>query len=123
MQTVQRAVFNKAFTYEKQIAKEKWNKFKELIKDTGLLIKSFKENEILLNIEGEEYADIEIYFKPTIDGYFVHIQLWYYDFKLRKVNEEHNRKNHNFKSIYDAFNYINRILKDIKYDRKIVPSA
>ncbi|MBO0376889.1 hypothetical protein [Staphylococcus warneri] len=125
MRTIQRPIFNKGYTFERKAAHEKWLKLVNLLKQTDLPIKyeSETENEMFIIIPGENIADIELYFKPEINGEFVHIQLWYYRFKIRKIEEKHNEQNHNFKSIYDAMTYINSILRDVAFDRKQIPTA
>lgn len=123
MLTIHRPIFNKGITFEKKIAKEKWNKLVELIEESKVPVKHKSETgrEIFLTIIDENIADIELYYNFGIEGEFVHIQLWYYRFQLISLNEKHNEKNHNFKSIHEAMNYINVILKDIAFDRKQVP--
>ena len=125
MKAIQRSTFNKAHTFEKKAALEKWNKFVELLESSTLTTKNKSESgkEIYIVIEGEDKADIELYFNPTINGYFAHVELWYYQFKLISMNNKHNKETHNFKSIHQAFRYINELLEDIKWDRKLLPNA
>lgn len=125
MLTIHRPIFNKGITFEKKLAKEKWDKLVELLEESQMMIKQKSEsgNEIFLRIIDEELADIELYYNFGIKGEFVHIQLWYYRFQLIELNEKHNEKNHNFKSIHEAMEYINSILRDIAFDRKQVPIA
>ncbi|WP_398574065.1 hypothetical protein [Staphylococcus equorum] len=125
MLTIHRPIFNKANTFEKNISKMKWNKLVELIEESKvpIKVKSEDNSEVFLTIIDENLADIELYYKFDVNGNFVHIQLWYYNFQLISLNEKHNEKNHNFKSINEAMNYINVILKDIAFDRKQVPTA
>ena len=125
MLTIHRPIFNKGITFEKKIAKEKWDKLVELIEESKVPIKHKSEtgNEIFLAIIDENIADIELYYNFCNKGEFVHNQIWYYRFKLIALNEKHNEKNHNFKSIHEAMEYINSILRDIAFDRKQVPIA
>ncbi|MEB7657623.1 hypothetical protein NGB24_07120 [Mammaliicoccus vitulinus] len=117
MKTIQKNTFNKSLTFEKQIAKQKWDKFKELIQQSGVAIKSIEEDTILLKIEGEERADIEMFSVHTAFGDFVHIQLWYYYFNSESINEKHRRKSNRYNDIPSAFAYINSIYEDIKMDK------
>ncbi|MCJ0960918.1 hypothetical protein MTW73_11200 [Staphylococcus haemolyticus] len=125
MKTIHRPIFNKGYTFERKAAREKWLKLVELLKETDLTIKNESEtgNEMFISIPGEDIADIELYFKPEINGEFVHIQLWYYRFNLSALDQKHNEKNHNFKSLHEAMEYINSILRDITFDRKQIPTA
>ncbi|MFC3466664.1 hypothetical protein CD120_05245 [Staphylococcus saprophyticus] len=109
MLTIHRPIFNKANTFEKNISKMKWNKLVELIEESKvpIKVKSEDNSEVFLTIIDENLADIELY----------------YNFQLISLNEKHNERNHNFKSINEAMNYINVILKDIAFDRKQIPTA
>lgn len=119
MKTIQKHIFNKGLTYEKQAANNKWEKFKMLIIESGIAIKSVSDNEILLYIENTKKADIEIFPVHGIGSEFVHIQLWYYKFKLPEVEVKHQNHNHRFCSIPGAIRYLNSIYMDIKMDKSL----
>lgn len=119
MKTIQKHIVNKGLTYEKQVAFDKWKKFKALIMESDIEIKSVSENEILLYIENVKKSDIEIFPVHGVGSEFVHIQLWYYEFNLQEIENKHNYHNHRFSSIPEAIAYINSIYRDIKIDKKL----
>lgn len=55
MKTIQRPTFNKAHTFERKAALEKWNKFVELLESSTLVTKNKSElgKEIFIVIEGK----------------------------------------------------------------------
>ena len=118
MKTIQKKIFIKSLTFEKQIAEQKWNKLKEMIKLSGVAIKSIEGDTIFLDIEGEDKADIEMFLAHTSFGDFVHIQLWYYTFNSENMRNKHYGKNHRYNDIPSAINYINSIYEDIKMDKR-----
>lgn len=125
MLTIHRPIFNKGVTFEKKQAWEKWNKLVELLEESTVNVKYKSESgrEIFLSIIDENVADIELFYNFGIEGEFVHIQLWYYRFNLSALDQKHNGNHHNFKSLHEAMEYINSILRDIAFDRKQIPTA
>lgn len=109
---------DKAIRLEKQIAKTKWEHFVELLKSGGYPIKRDNGNSLLLSIDGEQHADIEVYFTGNNGQDFVSINLWYFEF----VNPELEVKYmHEPQSLYgniaDAISYINELYKVISAER------
>ena len=108
MLTIHRPIFNKGITFEKKIAKEKWNKLVELIEESKVPVKHKSETgrEIFLTIIDENIADIELYYNFGIEGEFVHIQLWYYRFQLISLNEKHNGRTTTLKVYMKLWNIL-----------------
>lgn len=120
---INKSVINKGRTFQKKIGKQEWMKFKELLLQTKLNIVQHSENELFVKIPGEERADIEIF--PIYNIYtwnqsFVHIQLWFYDFKTKKCKDwfkENGNLQHD--NIVEAMNYINDIIHVIAVDKRL----
>lgn len=120
---INKTIINKARTFEKKLGKQEWNKFKELLLKTKHKIKHSSDNEMFLKIPGEERADIEIfpiYEFNTWDQSFIHIQLWFYDFKTDRFKELFDKEEkHQHNNIVEALNYINFILRIIRDDKRL----
>ncbi|UXS76351.1 hypothetical protein [Staphylococcus chromogenes] len=120
---INKTIINKARTFEKKLGKQKWNKFKELLLQTKYKIVHLSDSELFLKIPGEERADIEIfpiYELNTWDQSFIHIQLWFYDFKTDGFKELFDKKEkHQHNNIVEALNYINFILSIIQEDKRL----
>ncbi|PTJ26013.1 hypothetical protein BU035_10055 [Staphylococcus simulans] len=120
---INKATINKARTFEKKLGKQKWDKLKSLLLQTRHDVVKNGENELFLKIPGEKRADIEIFPKYNVhtwDQSFVHVQLWFYDFKTTRFQEEFNKneeREHN--NTVEAMNHINFILDIIREEKKL----
>ncbi|AWI45191.1 hypothetical protein BJG88_10780 [Staphylococcus nepalensis] len=121
MKKIQKQYINKARTFEKKIAKEKWNKLREIIRESGVSVKIDREHEMWLNVAPNSNAEIELYPYRLLNGEFVHIKIWSYQFKSEILKERYfgsDRNQRDISGIPEALLYINRILEDIRFDIK-----
>lgn len=121
MKKIQKQYINKARTFEKKITNEKWNKLREIIRESGLSIKIDSDHEMWLNVAPNSSAEIELYPHHLSNGEFVHIKIWSYQFKSEILEEKYygsDRNQRDISGIPEALLYINRILKDIRFDIK-----
>lgn len=118
MNTFNKSLIRKSLTYEKTIAKDKWIKLQELIRESGVNIKIDRNDEMFLTVDYK--VDIELYpLNNDYNGEFVHVQLWYYKFEAERLNQIHLETSHNFSGIPAAFEYINRIYWDVNIDKRL----
>ena len=101
---------DKAVRIERQNARTKWDDLVELLKDGGYPIKMDNDNSLLLSIDGEPYADIEVYFTGNNGQDFVSIHLWHYqfvnpDFEVKYMREPVSL----YGNLVDAVTYINEL--------------
>ena len=109
---------DKAFRLERQIARTKWDDFVELLKSGGYPIKLDNGDSLLLSIDGEKHADIEVYYTGNNGQDFVSIQLWYYEFTNPELELKYKGKPVNlYGNLVDAISYINELYKVISAER------
>ncbi|WP_016911419.1 hypothetical protein [Mammaliicoccus vitulinus] len=121
MKKIRKQYINKARTVEKKIANEKWNKLREIIRESGISIKIDTEYEMWLNVAPNSTAEIELYPHRLLNGEFVHIMVWSYQFKSEILANKYrgsDRSQRNVSGIPEALQCINRILEDIRFDIK-----
>ena len=121
MKKIQKQYINKARTIEKKIANEKWEKLRGIIRESGISIKIDSEYEMWLNVAPNSSAEIELYPQRLLNGEFVHIQVWSYQFKSEILEKKYygsNATQRDVAGIPEALLYINRILTDIRFDIK-----
>lgn len=121
MKKIQKQYINKARTIEKKIANEKWEKLRKIIRESGISIKIDTEHEMWLNVARDNSAEIELYPHRLLNGEFVHIKVWSYQFKSEILEKKYfgsDRNQRDISGIPEALLYINRILKDIRFDIK-----
>ena len=109
---------DKAFRLERQIAKTKWEHFVGLLKSGGYQIKRDNGNSLLLSIDGEEHADIEVYFTGNNGQDFVSINLWYFEFDNPELEVKYMHEPQSlYANIADAIAYINELYRAVKAER------
>ena len=109
---------DKAFRLERQIAKTKWEHFVELLKSGGYPIKLDIGTSLLLSIDGEPDADIEVYFTGNNGQDFVCIQLWYYEFTNPDLELKYRGEPVSlYGNLVDAVTYINELYTVITAER------
>lgn len=118
MKKIQKQYINKAINSEKKITKEKWGRLKEIIRESGLPIKNDSKDEMFIKIEGETKADIELYPTSLLNGGFVVIHLWYYDFQNETLARKYKSRKNELSGIPEALERINSILWDIQRDKQ-----
>lgn len=121
MKTIQKQYINKGKTFEKKIAQMKWDKLRKLIRESGIFIKIDSEHEMWLEITLDSAAEIELYPHRLLNGEFVQIKLWDYQFNLEVFKNHYRELGNNQRAIsgiHEALQYINRILKDVRTDIK-----
>ncbi|WP_193018572.1 hypothetical protein [Staphylococcus equorum] len=121
MKKIQKQYINKARTFEKKIANEKWEKLRKIIRESGISIKIDSEYEMWLNVAPNSNAEIELYPHRLLNGEFVHIKVWSYQFKSEILEKKYygsDRNQRDISGIPEALLYINRILTDIRFDIK-----
>ncbi|MDW4086678.1 hypothetical protein QI220_04440 [Staphylococcus saprophyticus] len=121
MKKIQKQYINKARTFEKKIANEKWEKLRKIIRESGISIKIDTEHEMWLNVARDNSAEIELYPHRLLNGEFVHIKVWSYQFKSEILEKKYfgsDRNQRDISGIPEALLYINRILEDIRFDIK-----
>lgn len=121
MKKIQKQYINKARTIEKKIANEKWEKLRGIIRESGISIKIDSEYEMWLNVAPNSNAEIELYPHRLLNGEFVHIKVWSYQFKSEILEKKYygsNATQRDVAGIPEALLYINRILTDIRFDIK-----
>lgn len=99
----------------------KWDKLRKLIRESGIFIKIDSEHEMWLEITPDSAAEIELYPHRLLNGEFVQIKLWYYQFNLEVLKNHYRELGNNQRAIsgiHEALQYINRILKDVRTDIK-----
>lgn len=119
MKKIQKQYVNKGKNFEKKIAKEKWDKLRELIRESGIYIKIDSEHEMWLEITPDSAAEIELYPHKLLNGEFVQIKLWDYQFNLEGLKNRYKELGINQRAISgipEALQHINRILKDVRMD-------
>lgn len=119
MKKIQKQYVNKGKNFEKKIAKEKWDKLRELIRESGIFIKIDSEHEMWLEITPDSAAEIELYPHKLLNGEFVQIKLWDYQFNLEGLKNRYKELGINQRAISgipEALQHINRILKDVRMD-------
>lgn len=109
---------DKAFRLERQIAKSKWEHFVELLKSGGYPIKLENDNSLLLSIDGDPYADIEVFYAGDNGQDFVSIHLWHYQFDNPEVEVKYIREPVTlYGNLVDAISYINKLYRLISVER------
>ena len=109
---------DKAFRLERQIAKTKWDHFVKLLKSEGYPIKMDIGTSLLLSIDGEPDADIEVYFTGNNGQDFVCIQLWYYEFTNPELELKYRGEPVSlYGNLVDAISYINELYRAIRAER------
>ena len=109
---------DKALRLERQSARSKWEHFVELLKSGGYPIKLDNGDSLLLSIDGEPYADIEVYYTGKNGLDFVSIHLWHYqfvnpDFEVKYMREPVSL----YGNLADAISYINELYTVITAER------
>ena len=115
---IRRSIIDKASTQDKKHGKHKWEILKSLLLESSLNVKEHQENYLTIDIEGTN-GDIEvfpIYHTTCFDGSFVHVQLWFYEFK--RNSNFYEREVRQKKTITEALNSINYIISEVTYDNK-----
>ena len=108
----------KAIRFENQNARTKWEYFVHLLKIGGYPIKLENDNSLLLSIEGEQHADIEVYFAGKNGVDFVSIHLWHYQFDNPEVEVKYVREPvTSYGNLADAITYINKLYRLISVER------
>lgn len=101
----------KAHNFDKKVAKEKWYKLVEIINRSNLERKSGNNEAMMVGIKGYDEIDIELFpIASPANGEFVHIQIW-----GRPNHDKHAERIKCPKSIIDAINHINLIIREIEY--------
>lgn len=121
MKKIQKRYINKGKTFEKKIAQMKWDKLREIIRESGIIIKIDSEHEMWLEITPDSAAEIELYPHRLLNGEFVQIKLWDYQFNLEGLKNRYRELGINqrcISGIPEALQHINRILKDVRTDIK-----
>ncbi|MEX6261402.1 hypothetical protein AB6F19_04785 [Staphylococcus haemolyticus] len=121
MKKIQKQYINKGRTFEKKVAQMKWDKLRELIRESGIFIKIDSEHEMWLKITPDSAAEIELYPHRLLNGEFVQIKLWDYQFNLEGLKNRYREYGNSQKAISgipEALQQINRILKDVRTDIK-----
>lgn len=115
---ITRNILNKAQTQDKSHGKLKWEVFKKLLLESNIKVKEEYENYLTINID-KTNGSIEIfpiYEINGFDGAFVHVQLWFYDFKSK--NNFYEREIKQRKTVSEALSYINYIINEVTLDNK-----
>ena len=115
---IQQSIIKKANTQDKKHGKHKWEILKSLLLESSLNVKEHQENYLTIDIEGTN-GDIEvfpIYHTSCFDGSFVHVQLWFYEFK--RNNNFYEREVKQRKTVSEALSYINYIINEVTFDNK-----
>ncbi|MEX3423433.1 hypothetical protein QJ731_02750 [Staphylococcus hominis] len=121
MKKIQKQYIYKGKTFEKKIAQMKWDKLRELIRESGIIVKIDSEHEMWLEITPDSAAEIELYPHRLLNGEFVQIKLWDYQFNLEGLKNRYRESEINQRGISgipEALQHINRILKDVRTDVK-----
>lgn len=109
---------DKALRLERQSARTKWEQLVELLKGGGYPIKLDNGDSLLLNIEGEPYADIEVFYTGKNGVDFVSIHLWYYQFVNPELEVKYMREPLTlYGNLADAISYINELYTVITAER------
>lgn len=109
---------NEAYRLEKRSARIKWEDFVHLLKNGGYSIKLENDNSLLLGINGEPYADIEVIYSGDTGQDFVSIHLWHYQFVNPDLEVKYMREPTTlYGNLVDAIGYINELYRAIKAER------
>ena len=115
---IQQSIIKKANTQDKAHGKHKWEILKSLLLESNLKVKEEHENYLTIDID-KTNGSIEvfpIYNIKNFDGAFVHVQLWFYEFK--RNNDFYEREVKQRKTVSEALSYINYIINEVTFDNK-----